>query len=741
MASQSFYVHLDLNKNEIHNFAVQNLASAPSGPVSGQMYFSSTDTVIYYYNGTSWVTVSPGISSVTSSDSAQIDFSGLGTSGSPLTATIIDDSITFSKVQDIATARILGRTSSGTGDVEQLSLGTGLQFSGSTIRIATFSGGDISYTAGTHTATINNGSVTLAKMANLAASSIIGNNTGSAAAPIALSAAQVKSMLLITSSDISDFTAAARSSISVTDTATLDLTYSGGAISGVVLNSPQLNGQNAAYYLNRGNHTGSQTASTISDFDTQVRTNRLDQMAAPTSNVSLNNQRLVSLADPVNAQDAATKSYVDAAQMGLDVKESVRAGTTGNITLSGIQTIDGVALVAGNRVLVKNQSTGAQNGIYIVASGAWTRSPDADGGNELSPGTFTFIEEGTTQADSGWVLATDGNIIIGTTAQTWVQFSGAGQIEAGNGLSKSGNTISAVGTANRITVSASAIDIATNYVGQTSITTLGTITTGTWQGSTITANNGGTGRASHTAYMPIVGGTTTTGAQQSVSTGSATGQALTYQGTSALPAFAAINLAGGTNIVTGTLPATNGGTGNASYAVGDILFASTTSALSRLAGVATGNALISGGTNTAPSWGKIGLTTHVTGTLGVANGGTGLATVTSGSFLVGNGTGALTQRTAAQVLTDIGAAPASHNHDADYARVVSQTIGNGSASAFPVTHNFNTRAVGVQVFRTGSPYDTIGVEVVRNTVNQITINTNNIPTAGEYTVVIWGIDG
>lgn len=245
--------------------------------------------------------------------------------------------------------------------------------------------------------------------------------------------------------------------------------------------------------LARANHTGTQSASTISDFDSQVRTSRLDQMALAATNVDLNNQRIVGLADPVNAQDAATKSYVDAFAVGLDPKQSVRAATTEDINLSGTQTIDGVTLVAGNRVLVKNQDTASENGIYTVASGAWSRASDADSDAEVTAGLFTFVEEGTANADSGWVLATDNPITVGTTPLTFVQFSGAGQIDAGDGLTKTGNTLNVVGTAGRISVSANAVDIATNYAGQATIDTVGTITTGTWNGTPIGVSYGGTG--------------------------------------------------------------------------------------------------------------------------------------------------------------------------------------------------------------------------------------------------------
>ena len=111
----------------------------------------------------------------------------------------------------------------------------------------------------------------------------------------------------------------------------------------------------------------------------------------------------------------------------------------------------------------------------------------------MTAGAFTFTEEGTANADNGYVLSTNGAITLGTTGITFEQFSGAGQISAGNGLTKTGNTIDVVGTADKISVSSNAITIASSYVGQSTITTLGTITTGVWNGTDIGVTHGGTG--------------------------------------------------------------------------------------------------------------------------------------------------------------------------------------------------------------------------------------------------------
>lgn len=146
--------------------------------------------------------------------------------------------------------------------------------------------------------------------------------------------------------------------------------------------------------------------------------------------------------DPVSALHAATKQYVDNIAVGLDFKQSVRLATTANITLSGNQTIDGVTTNTGDRILVKNQTTTSENGIYVTAGGAWARATDADANSEVTSGLYVFVTEGTTNGDSGWVLSTDDPITLGTTGLTFVQFTGAGQITAGSGLSKSGNTLS-----------------------------------------------------------------------------------------------------------------------------------------------------------------------------------------------------------------------------------------------------------------------------------------------------------
>lgn len=270
------------------------------------------------------------------------------------------------------------------------------------------------------------------------------------------------------STTISDFTEAAQDAAGAALTAGVhtgaSVTYgatqdTANRFDIAVTDSPSLNGQAAAFYLSRANHTGTQTASTISDLAAVVQAYRLDQFANPTAAVNVNNQKITNLATPTLATDAAPKGYVDAAVNGLDWKASVRAASTANVALTGTQTIDAVVLIAGDRVLLKNQTAPAENGIWVVAAGAWARSADASTSAQVTSGMATFIEEGTTNGNQQWALSTDNPITLGTTGLVFAQIGATGGAPtAGGGLTLVSNTYD-VGAGNGITVLADSITV------------------------------------------------------------------------------------------------------------------------------------------------------------------------------------------------------------------------------------------------------------------------------------------
>jgi len=272
---------------------------------------------------------------------------------------------------------------------------------------------------------------------------------------------------------------------------------------------------------------------------------------------------------PSNANDIASKSYVDSTVNGLDVKESVRVATTAAGTLASSfangSTVDGVSLSTGDRILLKDQADASENGVYTVnASGAPTRATDFDADSEVTSGAFFFVEEGTTNGDNGFTLTTNDDITVGTTDLTFTQFSGSGQITAGTGMTKSGNTLNVIG-GDGITANANdiAIDIAAssalNISGGALDVTIDLSDSTNDVTGTLAIGNGGTGQ---TSLDDIVAGSN----KVSITNGTGTvigGDATIDITESNLDLGNMGGTADLTSQVTGVLPIANGGTGGA----------------------------------------------------------------------------------------------------------------------------------------------------------------------------------
>ena len=348
---------------------------------------------------------------------------------------------------------------------------------------------------------------------------------------------------------------------------------------------------------------------------------------------------------PTSNTDIVNKQYADAIASGIHFHEAVGYATTAALpactynngtsgvgatltaNANGALTVDSYTFTSpadnGTRILIKNQATQADNGVYTLSQAGnsspgapfiLTRATDFDtagsGVNQIDEGDFFLVTSGTANANTAWVQQTAPPIVVGTTALVFQQFSAPITYTAGTGLNESPAftfNIANTGVAAATYGAAATVPvIAVNAQGQITSATNTTIAIAAGQVSGLAAS----ATTDTTNATNITSGTLPSGRLSGGYTG------ITAVGTLATGTWNA-----------STIAAVYGGTGFSSYAIGDLLYANTTTTLAKLADVATGNALLSGGVGVAPSWGKIDVATHITGVVPVANGGTGASTV------------------------------------------------------------------------------------------------------------------
>jgi hypothetical protein len=436
--ARKFLVSIDLNKNEFQNAVIQNLATAPTSPLAGQIYYNTADNKFYFYNGTTWVDTSTvSFGTVT----AQTTYGASSGNGVATTAARSDHthgtpSLTSNtpSTQAIGDAAVVGTGTTPARDDHKHAMPSFGTVTGQTTYGASSASGSAStisrsdHTHGTPSLTSNAAS-TLA----VGGTATVGTGTTPAR---------------------DDHSHGMPGFGSVTTETTFGQASSNGS----------------ATTIARSDHTHGTPAHNNAAHSAI----NLSALAAPTADVSMGSFKLTNLADPVNSSDAANKSYVDAVAEGLHIHPSVVAATTANLTAtysngsSGVGatltnsgtlaalTLDGVTLVLNDRVLVKNQTSQLQNGIYTVTtvgSGAvaWvlTRATDMNTSAEVDGGDFVFVTGGTLYNNTGWVQ-TETGVTIGTSNIIWEQFSGAGTYTASGGITLTGNnfaiTSAAVGT-------------------------------------------------------------------------------------------------------------------------------------------------------------------------------------------------------------------------------------------------------------------------------------------------------
>lgn len=429
MSARNFGGPISLNRNEIQLAVMHALGSAPSSPVEGLYYWNSSTKRMYVYDATA-----PAWQMVPST------FADLVAKPTTLSGYGITDALSnsASSVQDIYGGDLFLRDDTTPSHYLQITAAENLSANRSLGIITGDAARTLTFTANASIGGTSSGTNTGDQTITLTGD-VTGSGTGSFAATLATvnGSPQTDQFRKITVNGKGLVTAS--TAVVAADIPTL-------------------------------------TSAKISDFDTQVRTSRLDQMAAPTASVSLNTQKITNLLAGTAASDAVNLQQLQDQVMSTSWKEEVRAATTAAVTLAtGLENgdvIDGVTLATNDRILVKDQAAGAENGIYTVnVSGAPTRATDADSETDIR-GSAVFVANGTTLGGTRWVLNNTGAITLGTTALTFAQFGGGNTYTAGNGLALSGNDFN-VGAGTGITVDATNVNIDTAVVARKATALIG----------------------------------------------------------------------------------------------------------------------------------------------------------------------------------------------------------------------------------------------------------------------------
>jgi len=421
-----FVTSINLNKNELQNARIQNLSSAPSTPVSGQVYFNTTDNVLYFFDGTNWISTSGSLEVIQDAIGAYVS------GGTGLTATYNDTSgvTTIDLDNTTVTAASYGTTAAKTASFTVDAQGRLTAASEQDIQIAT------------------------SQVTDLA--EFIDDTVGDAVAGLVKEGEGID----VTYDDAAGtLTIAAEDATSsnkgIASFNSTDFTVTSGAVTVNVDRIEDIaanlivagTGLDKTYDDGAGSLTIDIDSTVTTNSGTQTLTNKtLGSGTALSANLDAGTNKITNLGAPTSSTDAATKAYVDAVSEGLHVHPAADVYVAANVdiatALEAGDLIDGVTLTAGMRLLVNGQTTQSQNGIYVVqASGGPLRAADFDTAVEVDSGDFIFVSSGTNYANTGWVQTLK-PATIGTDAISFTQFSGAGTYLAGDGLTLTGTTFS-----------------------------------------------------------------------------------------------------------------------------------------------------------------------------------------------------------------------------------------------------------------------------------------------------------